>query len=127
LTYGYGKANAATGSLVSDVSDVHGVGAKVKASYDGFGVKYEIPMRVVSGNMDFSIPTSRTADGYVNYENTTTQLSPNALEQKFGVFHELIQERGLFRTLVELEHTVDKFNIAGLSDNEARLSMYWYY
>lgn len=71
LTYGYGKANASSGSLVSDVSGVHGVGAKAKVSYDGYGVSYEIPMRVVSGNMDFSIPTSQTADGYVNYENAT--------------------------------------------------------
>ncbi|MFZ2890495.1 S8 family serine peptidase [Sulfuricurvum sp.] len=127
LIYGYGKADSAVGSLVSDVSDVHGIGGKAKVYYKNSGISYEVPMRVVSGNMDFSIPTSRTLDGYINYENATAQLTPNALEQKLGVFHELTRESGLFRTLVEFEHTVDKFNITGLSDNEVKLSMYWYY
>lgn len=126
VTYGYGKADAVAGSLISDVSSVYGLGAKAKASYDGYGVSYEIPMRVVSGKMDFTIPTSRTADE-VNYENATAQLSPDTLEQKIGLFHEVTKEGGLFRTLIELEHTVDKFNIAGLDDNEIRFSMNWYY
>jgi subtilisin family serine protease len=127
VTYGYGKANATTGSLVSDISSVQGLGGKAKASYSGYGVSYEIPMRVISGEMDFSIPTSRTTDGYVNYQNISTKLSPNALEQRVGLFHEMTKERGLFRTLVEIEHTTDKFNVAGLTSNDVRLSMYWYY
>jgi subtilisin family serine protease len=125
LTYGYGQADASNGSMIKNVSDVQGVGGKVRASYFGFGASYEVPMRVVSGSMDFSVPVSQTADGYVNYENSTAKLAPNALEQKMGVF---FQKKGnLLSFLAEYNHVVDKFNIGGFSDDEVSASLYYYF
>jgi len=125
LTYGYGQADASSGSMIQNVSDVQGVGGKVRASYFGFGASYEVPMRVVSGSMDFSVPVSQTADGYVNYENSTAKLSPNALEQKMGVFFQ--KKAYLFSFLTEYNHIVDKFNISGFSDDEVSASLYYYF
>jgi hypothetical protein len=107
LTYGYGQAHASNGSMIKNVSDVQGIDGKVRASYFGFGASYEVPMQVVSGSMDFSVPVSQTADGYVNYANSTAKLASNALEQKMGVF---FQKKGnLLSFLAEYNHVVDKF------------------
>jgi subtilisin family serine protease len=124
-TYAYGKANAQGSSLISDVSTVQAVGGKAKLSYSGFGYSYEVPLRVVSGDMTFTAPTGIDNGGDVTYTSMNASLSPDTFQQTNALFYEAsVNGLGVY---AELGRTSDAFGIAGLIDNKARISLnYWY-
>lgn len=124
-TYGYGTAGTTNGSLISDVSSVHGIGGKMKASYDGFGLSYEVPMHVVNGNMAFSMPVSVNANGSIEKQEAVANLSPDSVEQQFGVFYDISHESGRF--LTQFVHTENKMNISGMSNDEVRFMYRYFY
>lgn len=124
-TYGYGTAGTSNGSLISDISNVHGVGGKVKASYEGFGVSYEVPMHVVNGNMAFSMPVAVNVNGMIEKQEAVASLSPDSLEQQFGAFYDFSHENG--RLLAQFVHTENKMNISGMSDDEVRFMYRYFY
>ncbi|MDD4969734.1 MAG: S8 family serine peptidase [Paludibacter sp.] len=124
-TYGYGTANSTNGSLISNISSVQGLGGKIKASYDGFGLSYEIPMHVVNGGMTFALPVGVDASGSISTQETVANLSPNSIEQQFGAFYDLVQSNGRF--LAQYIHTENKMNISGMSDDEVRFMYRYFY
>lgn len=124
-TYGYGTASKTNGSLISDISNVQGFGTKIKASYDGFGLSYEIPMHVIKGDMTFSMPTGVSSNGSIATQEATANLSPDSVEQQFGAFYDLTHEKGRF--LAQYIHTENKMNVAGISDDEVRFMYRYFY
>lgn len=124
-TYAYGSANASSGSLITGVSDVHALGGKVRASIDGFGVGYEIPLRVVSGAMSINTPTDIDNNGNVVYTSVNADLAPDTFEQTYSLFYE--KEVAGMRLLAQVSQTKDAFGIDGYINNEAKVYFNMYY
>lgn len=111
VDYGLGQADGNPNGLISDVSDLHALGGSfvLQDLKSGFGLSYEIPLKVVSGSMDFHIPVSREIDGTVNYIDTSETMVSSATEQRYSVFHST--NIGHINLISSAELIKDAFNI----------------
>jgi subtilisin family serine protease len=125
LTYGYGNSETSDESLIKNISSVHALGGSIKASYDGLGVGYKIPLRTIKGDMTFNTPTGIDYNGNIIYNSFSTKLSPNSFEQTYSLFYN--KNLNDFYVFAELSHTIDAFGIKNYIDNEAKLSLNYYY
>ena len=83
LTYGYGKSELSSNTLISQMSDVHAIGAEAKwtETLNGntnlwFGL--DVPLKIMSG--DFTIESPKfTDDGYVT-SSMNQSLKPSGAE-----------------------------------------------
>ena len=124
-TYAYGDASAEAGSLIRRISPVHALGGKATVSYNGFGIGYEVPLRVVEGEMAFNLPTGIDNEGNVLYTKTTADLSPDSFEQVYSLFYRHVLPGMNF--LAEVSRTQDLYGIDGITSNNARVFLnYWY-
>jgi subtilisin family serine protease len=124
-TYAYSTASTADNSIIDNISSIHSVGGKVKGMYDNFGIGYEIPLRTISGNMNFNAPTSVDEMGNVSNTNIKASLSPNTFEQTTSLFYEE-SLRNLY-VLTALEHTSDAYGVKGLNNDAAKISLNYFY
>jgi len=86
LTYGYGKSDLSSNTLISQMSDVHAIGAEAKwtESLNGntslwFGL--DMPLKIMSG--DFTVESPKfTDDGYVT-SSMSQSLKPSGTEVNY--------------------------------------------
>lgn len=110
--YGLATAKAADGSLISKMDNLHALGGSViiQDIKSGWGLGYKIPLKVISGNMNFNIPVSRNINGTVNYSNFSESMVSDATEQRFSVFnHSYLGNLGVKSSL---EMRMNEFNNA---------------
>lgn len=109
--YGMGEASGTQNSLISDVSTLHAIGGDIVLKHlsSGFGLGYSIPLKVVSGSMDFKIPVSREVDGSVNYLHANESMTSSSTEQRYSVFHTF--NTRTVRITSSAEVIKDSFNI----------------
>lgn len=124
-TYAYGKSSTAENSMITDISAIHAIGGKLNAKYKDFGIGYEIPLRTIKGEMTLTTPTGVDIDGNIIYTKTNTELNPNSFEQKYSIFYEKRTED--LAVLAKLSQTKDAFGIDNMINNEARLSLNYFY
>jgi len=124
-TYAYGKASASGDSLIVDITPVHAVGGKIKASYDGFGTGFEIPLRTFSGSMTFNMPKDIDNNGNVITTKATASLAPKTFEHTYSLFYESVLSN--MSVLAQLTHTEDAYGISNLVSNEARVFLNCWY
>ncbi len=123
--YAYGKASSIEDSLITDITPVHAVGGKFKASYDGFGAGFEVPLRTVNGSMTFNTPTGIDSNGNVITTKASANLAPNTFEHNYSLFYEAAARN--ISALAQLRHTEDAYGITHFANNEARVFLnYWY-
>lgn len=72
ITYGYSNANV--GGMFKDISDIHGIGAKVSYNTNNLEIGIKSPVSVIKGKMDVSIPMYRDMNGNVATNNSTVSL-----------------------------------------------------
>jgi len=124
-TYAYGRAAADPHSLIQDVSAVHALGGKATVGYNGFGIGYEIPLRVVDGSMSFNLPTDIDSEGNVIYTQSRADLSPDTFEQTYSLFYRYGISN--IRFLSELSRTTDAYGINGVISDKAKVIFnIWY-
>lgn len=124
-TYGYGVADTVNGSLIHGISATQGVGGKLRATYDGFGMGYEALMHVVSGNMDFEIPVGVSNRGDIIMQREAASLAPQSFEQKVGLIYEKRVDG--FNFWATANHVYNKYNLSGISDNEIKFMLSYIY
>jgi subtilisin family serine protease len=124
-TYAYGKTSGSDNSIISDISDVHAIGGRVKASYMDVGVGYEVPLRAIRGEAKIKTPTDIDNNGNVITSTYTASLVPNSFQQVVSTFYQ--KRFSNLSVLAQLSHTFDAYGVNGLSSNDAKFSLsYWY-
>lgn len=123
--YGYAKASGAEGSIVDSVNSVQAVGGSVKASFDGFGIGYKIPLHIIDGTMTVNSPTGVDSSGNVLYTKTTANLKGNTLEQAYSLFYK--KEFNTLNFLAEVSQTRDAYGINNFTSNDAKISLNYFY
>lgn len=73
----YGNGTAKGSGLITDVSTVQSLSAKVEYRSNNLNFGIKSPEQIISGTMNLKIPTSRTLDGIINYENKTIAMNGN--------------------------------------------------
>ena len=121
----YGTTEKEDNSLISSISDVYAVGGKISTKYKGFGVGYEIPLRTISGNISFNIPTGITNDGSIMYSQYNSSLNPKSFQQIYSLFYE--KKINNFSLYSKLSKTYDAFGVSNLVNNQAELLVNYYF
>lgn len=111
LDYSYSKAKANEG-LINDIGNTQALGLKLNMSYNTFGVFYDLPRKIVSGDIGFKVPTSRSINGDINYTNYDSDLSKGRFEQTFGVY------KNFNNLFLKFSHTMNKDNNEDKKDNK---------
>ena len=86
LTYGYGKSELSNNTLISQMSDVHAIGAEARwtealSSKTSFWFGLDVPLKIMSG--DFTVESPKFIDdGYV-VSSTRLSLKPSGIEVNY--------------------------------------------
>ena len=97
-------------SLISDSWGI-GVGFKPAAGW-AMGATYSQPLSITSGRMNYKVPTGRTLDGQVLYNEGSADASTKVIEHDAGIFVKYTQEDLSIGAFGER-----RFNVAGTEDN----------
>ena len=94
--YSRGKTNVntANNSLITGFSDLQTESFKVgyevhKDANTSFGFTASIPSHITKGSMNLKVPSARTLDGEVLYENINSDLSNSTYEKDFGFYYKI--------------------------------------
>ena len=94
--YSRGKTNVNTtnNSLITGFSDLQTESFKVgyevhKDANTSFGFTASIPSHITKGSMNLKVPSARTLDGEVLYENINSDLSNSTYEKDFGFYYKI--------------------------------------
>lgn len=124
-TYAFATSDTAANSLIQNVSDVHAISGEINAMYKNFGFGYEIPLRAIKGEMTFNTPTALDNQGNVIYSKLNADLKPDTFQQTYSIFFEKRLSDLYF--LTKISQTKDAFGVSNLINNEAKVSLnYWY-
>jgi subtilisin family serine protease len=118
--YAYGQAESTSSSLISNISPVHALGGSIRASYNGFGAGYEIPLRVISGKISFNTPTDVDNTGHIIFSSIVADLAPTTFEQKYSLFYK--QNFDNMSLFAQVAKTTDAFGLHGYINNEASVN-----
>lgn len=83
LTYGYGKSELSNNTLISQISDVHAIGAEAKwtevlSSKTNLWFSLDVPLKITSG--DFTVETPKFIDDGYLITSTNQSLKPSGTE-----------------------------------------------
>ena len=121
--YSRGKTNVniANNSLITGFSDVETESFRVgyeiyKNTNTSFGFTASVPSHITKGTMNLKMPSARTLDGEVVYENINSNLSTNTYEKDVGFYYQISGTEdtdGNFRFVAEYRQ-----DIAGVKGDE---------
>ena len=102
-----------------------GLGFKPAAGWS-MGGTYSQPLHVVSGSMNYKVPTGRSVDGAVQFDSGSADASTQVLEHDFGVFlNYKVDQRFSMAAFGE-----KRLNVAGTNGNDqmnAGIKLNWTY
>ena len=111
-------------SLISQSFNT-GLGFKPAAGWT-MGGTYSQPLHVVSGSMNYKVPTGRSVDGAVQFDSGSADASTQVLEHDFGVFlNYKVDQRFSMAAFGE-----KRLNVAGTNGNDqmnAGIKLNWTY
>jgi hypothetical protein len=73
LTCGLGTADSS--GLISDISNLLGMSAKIEYTESNFNLGIKSPMTVISGTANLSVPMTRDMEGNISYQNQSVSLA----------------------------------------------------
>ena len=101
-------------SLVSQSFNT-GLGFKPAAGWT-MGGTYSQPLHVMSGSMNYKVPTGRSVDGAVQFDSGSADASTQVLEHDFGLFlNYKVDQRFSMAAFGEM-----RVNVAGTDGNNQR-------
>jgi len=111
-------------SLISQSFNT-GLGFKPAAGWT-MGGTYSQPLRVVSGSMNYKVPTGRSLDGAVQFDSGSADASTKVLEHDFGLFlNYKVDQKFSMAAFGEM-----RVNVAGTDGNNQRsagIKLNWTY
>jgi hypothetical protein len=111
-------------SLISQSFNT-GLGFKPAAGWT-MGGTYSQPLHVVSGSMNYKVPTGRSVDGAVQFDSGSADASTQVLEHDFGIFLKYKVDNSFGMAAFGEK----RLNVAGTSGNDqmnAGIKLNWTY